>query len=780
MKMSSTNDKIISKKDVYDVYMDNKTSSYDVVVQELLFVHFGLVGIDVKKEHQTEWNHVFSQLKRKVRRCVENVKNTKSLKGLEREIFINTKDYPILNKIKAYVNPRVDDMSLSNDSKIGDTYSATSSSSNDFAYTGTIRKQLPCIDSKTQRRERLAPITNELKMIAEKENMPVEKLIALIGKNYCWSQHNYRTANAFKKIYDAKEMEDDNVLPIEKAIYIKEKSLLGKRQYTDLRLNLKEFIEFPSYDIIAAYIDQSIPPLLPSDDGFRFPVELVAKATLLRLPEDVTVKLMSEIQKNHNQVFIANFSGGVDGSGGHKVYNTKSFLSRNSDMSRYIVATMALTSISIDDGNQNIIHKVVNCCSSSNQRPICVKPGKETRSIIKDVFGSFNVGSIEGKKKQYVLDFGPFQASFKLNIKMKQIDTKIIKMVSGLGGAYCTCCNTSETSAHDIMKVSQGFEIDRHISEVKKLYDNISQEDEQGKKYIPKKTRDYGTRTGLSDEPLTNFDVCQNITVLHSYLNALDFVQKIIFCLNADVLKMNSNFCRVRFTPDEKKRFEDAKSRTQQKAMEMGPYLKLDLPSSTSGSSGTTNTGNVARTFFSAEKRQDIVDLLDDPTNKLMLADLLQKFSVILRILSSKETQINYSAFQDYCNDAYQTILINFKWVKIPGTIHRLLSHTPERIHANADVGLGSESEEGIETIHKMIRRIREFGARKMGLEENLRDTMKHLWIQSDPRIRVAGRPLRYQNQKNLENRFETVIPPNQRLFSADDEDILKKLFQGN
>ena len=780
MNMSSTNNETISKKDVYDLYMDNKTSTYDEIVKKLLFKHFGVVGNDVKKEHEMEWNNVFVQLKRKAKYCVEQVKTTKSLKGIENEVFLDTKDYPILKVIKGNVNPGVEDIRLSNTSMIVDTDSETSSSSNGFAYTGTIRKHLSCIDSKTQRRERLAPITNELKLVAEKENMQFEKLIALIGKNYCWSEHKFKTANAFKKIYDEEEMEDDSVLPIEKAIYIKEKSLLGKRQYTDLRLNLKEFIEFPSYDIISSYVDQAIPPLIRAGDGFKLSVEDVAKATLLRLPQDFTDKLKSEIQKNRNQVFIANFSGGVDGSGGHKVYNAKSFLSRNNDMSRYIVATMALTSISLDDENKTVIKKVENCCSSSNQRPICVKPGKETRSNIKDIFGPFDVGSIDGKRKKYLLDFGPFQASFKLNIKMNQIDTKIIKMVSGLGGAYCTCCSTSEARAHEIAKISQGFKIDRHISDVKKLYDNISQEDEEGKKYIPKKTRDYGTRKGLSDEPLTNFDVCQNITVLHAYLNSLDFFQRIIFCLNSNVLKMNTNFCRVRLTPEEKKRFDEAKSRTQQKAMNVGPYLKLDLPSSTSGSSGTTNTGNVARTFFSAEKRQDVVDLLDDPTNKLMLADLLQKFSVILRILSSKETQINYSAFQDYCNDAYQTVLINFHWVRIPGTIHRLLSHTPERIHANADVGLGSESEEGIETIHKMIRRIREFGARKMGLEENLTDTMKHLWIQSDPRIRLAGRPLRYQNHKNLENRSETIIPTELRLISADDEDILKRLFKVN
>ena len=38
--------------------------------------------------------------------------------------------------------------------------------------------------------------------------------------------------------------------------------------------------------------------------------------------------------------------------------------------------------------------------------------------------------------------------------------------------------------------------------------------------------------------------------------------------------------------------------------------MKLDLPDA-SGHGGSTDTGNVARTFFSFEKRQDVVALVE-------------------------------------------------------------------------------------------------------------------------------------------------------------------------
>ena len=91
-------------------------------------------------------------------------------------------------------------------------------------------------------------------------------------------------------------------------------------------------------------------------------------------------------------------------------------------------------------------------------------------------------------------------------------------------------------------------------------------------------------------------------------------------------------------------------------------------------------------------------------------------------------------------------ILKYFDWVLIPGSIHRLLGHCAERIHANGDYGLGNLSEEGIESTHKMVRRFREHGSRTFGLKECLIDEYTHWWANSDGRIQAVSRTYQCQN----------------------------------
>lgn len=103
----------------------------------------------------------------------------------------------------------------------------------------------------------------------------------------------------------------------------------------------------------------------------------------------------------------------------------------------------------------------------------------------------------------------------------------------------------------------------------------------------------------------------------------------------------------------------------------------------------------------------------------------------------------------------YLATLQYFDWVKIPGSIHRLLGHCAERIHVNDNYGLGSLSEEGRESSNKMVRRFRELGARKMGLQECLFDVYSHWWAQTDGKIRAASRS--YQCQKCSESKPSTT-----------------------
>ena len=411
---------------------------------------------------------------------------------------------------------------------------------------------------------------------------------------------------------------------------------------------------------------------------------------------------------------------------------------------------MALNSIYIDDGRKSPIYSVDKACSFNNQRPIAIVPGRETRDNIKDIVDAMDIGMFQGKNNQHTIDFGTFTAVFRIYITMSQVDTKMIKMITGLTGAYCTSCTISEADAHKIDNIKQGFKINRSIEKMKNLYEEISLLDDDGVEFIPKSRKDYEKRKGLCMKPISKADVCSNITVLHSYLNALSFFERLLYCLNAGVYKMNSTFKTVRNSKEEAIKISEAKKRLQLKARSAPLFTQLDTPSHC-GTGGTSDSGNVARMFFSFDKRNAVIDLVEGNSqmsndHRSKVKDLIQRFSIILRVLSSKSVLIDYSKFSKYCNDTYLYLVDHFNWVHIPGSIHRLLSHCAERIHLNSNYGLGNHSEEGLEHCNKMVRRFRELGSRRMGLKESITDVYTHWWIQSDGRIQACARENQCRN----------------------------------
>ena len=109
------------------------------------------------------------------------------------------------------------------------------------------------------------------------------------------------------------------------------------------------------------------------------------------------------------------------------------------------------------------------------------------------------------------------------------------------------------------------------------------------------------------------------MTVMHSYLNALSFFERILYSINVKVLKMNSQYRPIKFTTEEKQILKDAKVITITKAKNSPLYVRIDTHDSRC--SGTSNTGNSARKFFSQSARNDVVDLIegthqDDISNK--------------------------------------------------------------------------------------------------------------------------------------------------------------------
>jgi hypothetical protein len=120
----------------------------------------------------------------------------------------------------------------------------------------------------------------------------------------------------------------------------------------------------------------------------------------------------------------------------------------------------------------------------------------------------------------------------------------------------------------------------------------------------------------------------------------------------------------------------------------------------------------------------------------------MKNFAVILRIVSSKERLVDVNAFEQLCIETTLVLVEAFPWASFPQSVHRVLAHLAERIRSNGGHGLGLYSEEGLEGLHKYVRRFKERLSRKNSLKDNLTDTFGHLWIRSDLIIRSKRRVL--------------------------------------
>ena len=104
-------------------------------------------------------------------------------------------------------------------------------------------KKFGQLASQRQRLRRIQDLMKIIKNWVEKENFPLHRLLGFIGHSQYYLE-NKKLANVFERIWNDEDVELKNEIPIDTAIYLKEKSLMGKRNYTEMRLTLKPYVIF--------------------------------------------------------------------------------------------------------------------------------------------------------------------------------------------------------------------------------------------------------------------------------------------------------------------------------------------------------------------------------------------------------------------------------------------------------------------------------------------------------------------------------------------------------
>ena len=492
---------------------------------------------------------------------------------------------------------------------------------------------------------------------------------------------------------------------------------------------MKEQVQLPPHNVLSKLENEILPTFQEFEHGWKINLTDAVSKTLERFLQNQDPVWKESIPDEYGIKCF--FSGGCDGSGSHSVYNSESSLTENVDTSHMLISGFSLTQVQANDEEKTVLFKDSLCSSSSAERPWILIPGKESKENFSKVIQIMDAEINAVQSSQHLISGVKCQIVFDLS----QLDGKAIINASGLGGAYCTCCKISESDAKLPERVKQGFSMDRCIDELHELYSTLIEDSDSGEVKIQQ--GDYKTRTGLTCQPQTTQDVTKNIPITHAYLRSLSYFEVLIYRINANVKVMGKG---KRLSVEDREKVKQAKEIFRKEAA-CGPlHMRLDQPDS-SGHGGNSDTGQMSRTFFSSEKRDNVIDLIHGSEEEKQSARQLHKnFSIILRVISSKAKEIDVESFEEFCLTTYLLLIQSFPWASVPQSIHRILAHSAERIRINDNFGLGNLSEESLESVHKLVRRFRSLLARKTSLLDNLRDVFKHLWIRSNPIIRSHER----------------------------------------
>ena len=586
------------------------------------------------------------------------------------------------------------------------------------------------------RRHRTEELYGMLKSVASENDLEPHILAAYLGKRSV-SNVNKVVARKFDMIIQGLPGCDE--MDVVKAIYIKCYLKVGRRSMTRLRELLSEDgVELPTSQKIEAEVRTFVPEPEHKHHGVVIGLQEALKVTVRRALMAAKIDPTSELAESISRFgLVADVKGGLDGSGKHSVYNSESSLAEGVDTSHFVFGGFALNTLVVDNPvEQTLVYNDPCPASAEAERPLFIVPGAEKPDLVEKLLEEIERDALPLASVPLIVPCGdPFgDVTVKVDFHPCQFDGKCLEDSTGLKGAYCTQCKTLRKDGKDPKRIKQWFTIDRTIDEVWQLFDDLSNEADEVDLSISS-----SDRLGLTAKPLTRLDLCKYFPITHSYIRSLDYFERLVYRINAGVKVMGIGKKIGKAGQAALKKAKKDFTRGSQ----TGPlHLKLDCPDAT-GAGGNTDTAQMGRRFFEANNAEHFIALVHGTAKeKEAFRSLHQNFSVILRVVSSKDHKIDVDAFKTLCQETYLLLVESFPWASVPPSIHRLLAHSEERIRLNDGFGLGKFTEEGLEATHKDLRKVREILARKTCLKDNIRDVFKYLFTRSDPLVRTYRKVL--------------------------------------
>lgn len=217
---------------------------------------------------------------------------------------------------------------------------------------------------------------------------------------------------------------------------------------------------------------------------------------------------------------------------------------------------------------------------------------------------------------------------------------------------------------------------------------------------------------------------------------------------------------QVKYTEEEKQGYMQAREFVKQQF-----YINLAI---NIGNPGDMVTGAAFQSFSSDHTRSFICSLVPQDLREDLNVILLGLCSTV-KAINSQKRKVNVEKVRQLSNEVYKKLVMSFPWAIISPSVHRILAHSWEVIQQNDGFGLGNQSEEGLEALHKFIRGFRARGARKDSTLTNFSDTYHHMWDRSRPIILDMERKINKKKQRVIiSTEIEAVV---NNLFEEDEPD---------
>ena len=318
-----------------------------------------------------------------------------------------------------------------------------------------------------------------------------EELLSYFGMRHAYENGDFEKGNFFKKWFKegiSNQMESTTI-SMEKAIYLKEKLRLSRNKYVELRDMFKgKPVVLPTKHAMKDYLDAHIKPKLEEYmDG--------TKGTFSDLLQRTVSRILEGIGYVHNyQRLTVKVATGFDGSGSHKQKGGQT-IKRGINTKNKVLGGFRV--VTIHDHYGNLLFEEKSQAASS-LRPWFILNANESHANVKKIATMFEKEILEVLDIPFQVKYGDddIQTYVKAGLFM---DSKLINLVTGLGGCYCSCCTASTREGNTLTCIQDGFPMNRSQEQLNSDYERLEKAGVFKRKTLPS---DYKIRYGLTKPPM--------------------------------------------------------------------------------------------------------------------------------------------------------------------------------------------------------------------------------------------------------------------------------------